>query len=239
VRWIYVPSSLLAMVDASIGGKTAINFGGDKNVIGAFHQPAAVFCDLELLASLPEREYRSGLAEAVKTAALASESALAAMESSADALLVREPAAVAACVEACVQFKAAVVAEDETESLGIRTALNFGHTLGHALEALFPGRWLHGEAVAIGIAAALRVSMRYAGLAAADAQRVSSLLRRFELPLDVPQDVELQALRSAILADKKRKGDRVRLVVLSSPGSPSLLGWKLDDDLLKLLTGRA
>jgi 3-dehydroquinate synthase len=238
VRWIAVPTSLLAMLDASVGGKTAINRPTGRNLVGAFHQPSAVFCDLDMLATLPQREYVSALGEAVKIAVVGDAELLVRIESHAGAIVQRDLSVLADVVKACVRFKADVVSEDETETSGRRAVLNFGHTLAHALEHLHPGRWLHGEAVAIGICAALRVSVAKAGLAPADAERVTAVLKAAELPVTVPPDVDEGAVIEALLADKKRDGETVRFVLATRIGAAATHALNPDPALVKLLLGR-
>lgn len=237
IRCVQVPTTLLAMVDSSVGGKTAVNHATGKNLIGAFHQPAGVFCDLRYLHTLPQREYVSGLAEVVKTAAIGDSGLLELLESDVIALLQGQPSALAPVVAACVRFKAGVVADDERETTGRRAILNFGHTVGHALETLLPGRWLHGEAVSIGMMSALRLSQRRAGLSDDDAHRVERLLRAFGLPESVPPEIETFELGATILGDKKRDGGGVRFVVLRGLGQPELLACAVDDALLRILMG--
>ncbi len=239
VRWICVPTTLLAMVDSAIGGKTAINRPEGKNLVGAFHQPAGVLCDTDLLATLPDREYTSALAEVVKTAVIGDMHLLAHLEAHADAILKREPRFLLPAIEACIRFKAKVVAQDEHDSSGLRATLNFGHTLAHALEGLYPGRWLHGEAVAIGICGALRCSVRHAGLALESVDRVRELLRRFGLPVSPPAELSADSLARAILADKKRQASQVRMIVLPALGRAESLSFTPDAQLASTLLGLA
>lgn len=238
IRYVQVPTSLLAMVDSSVGGKTAINHTSGKNLIGAFHQPAAVFCDLHFLKTLPLREYVSALAEVVKTAAIAGEEMLADLEASAGALLERDLEALHRVIETCVRFKAEVVAEDETETTGRRATLNFGHTVAHVLETLWPERWLHGEAVAIGIAAALRLSVERAKLHQPVAQRVVTLLETFGLPVSLPAEVDTGRMLEVMAGDKKRAGHAVHFVVISEIGEAGTLPCRLDEALVETLLGR-
>lgn len=238
LRYVHVPTSLLAMVDSSVGGKTAINHAAGKNLIGAFHQPSAVFCDLEVLDTLPEREYISALAEVVKTAMLDGEEFVALLEDRAARLVKRDAQTLRDVIERCVRFKADVVAEDELESTGRRATLNLGHTLAHVLETVFPGRYLHGEAVAIGINAALRLSVARTDLEQDVALRVSGLLAKLGLPVDVPEELPTDRALEVIAADKKRDGNVVRFVVLSELGEPGTLPCKLDESLAQILLGR-
>jgi 3-dehydroquinate synthase len=236
VPYVQVPTSLLAMLDSSVGGKTAINHRLGKNLIGAFHQPVAVYCDTDLLATLPEREFTSALSEAVKTVLLAGPDALNALERSADALKARAPEAVMALVEACVRHKAAVVAADEREQSGQRAALNLGHSLAHVIETLMPGRFLHGEAVAIGLAAALRISVAE-GLDADVAGRGVALLHGFGLATDVPPELDRVAALRALRHDKKQTDGTLNLVVLKAPGHAVLVPLPVDRALVDRLLG--
>jgi len=238
VRCMQVPTSLLAMVDSSVGGKTAVNHASGKNLIGAFHQPAAVFCDMHFLRTLPKREYVSALGEVVKTAAISGEDLLAMLEDCADGLIGRDLVTLHRVIEACIRFKAEVVSDDEIETTGRRATLNFGHTLAHVLEALWPERWLHGEAVSIGIIAALRLSVARAKLDESVAARVTGLLRKFGLPTVVPDELQARQMLECMSADKKRAGQAVHFVVISDVGQAGTLPCKLDDELAATLLGR-
>ena len=239
IRYVQVPTSLLAMVDSSVGGKTAINHATGKNLIGVFHQPAAVFCDLHFLKTLPDREYTSALAEIVKTAALSGEELMSTLEEAAGKIAVRDLPTLHSVIEACVRFKAEVVADDEVEVSGRRATLNLGHTLAHVIETAFPERFLHGEAVSIGTAAALRLSVERAQLSGNVASRVTALLERFGLPVEAPSELGAAQVLQLMETDKKRAGHVVRFVVLSELGEAGALPCKLDDDLATILLGRA
>lgn len=229
VRFVQVPTSLLAMVDASVGGKTAIDRPEGKNLVGAFHQPSAVLVDTTLLSTLPPRELRSGLAEVVKTALLGDRALLDALESGAEALLAGDVDALARVVRASVLYKARVVAEDEREVSGARAALNFGHTIGHALEAHHGyARWTHGEAVSLGMVAALRIGVARGVTEPALLPRVLSLLGRLGLPIDLDAEPLVAAL-PRVLSDKKREGDRITYVLVRSVGEPVLERLTLSD----------
>lgn len=214
---VQVPTTLLAQVDASVGGKTAINLPRGKNLVGAFHQPALVVCDLALLRSLPAREWRAGMAEVIKTAAIADADFLAWLEAHGDALAAQESGALAHLVARCVQIKANVVGADERESAR-RAILNFGHTFGHAIEAVLGfGVWLHGEAVAAGMVMAADLSVRLGLLAPADAARLTALIARAGLPVRSPP-VAATNLLAAMRADKKAVGGRMQFVLLPELG---------------------
>lgn len=203
VDFIQIPTSLLAMVDSSVGGKTGINLPQGKNLVGAFYQPVAVEADLAMLDSLPEREYVSGLAEVAKYGVIWDAKLFHELETHADALRRREAAVLERVVARCCEIKAEVVAMDERE-LGPRAILNFGHTLAHALEKVGGyGRWLHGEAVAIGMHYAARLSVACAGLPPGEAERIVALLGRLGLPTTAGAGMAWDSLREAMLSDKK------------------------------------
>ncbi|MCU0757399.1 MAG: 3-dehydroquinate synthase [Xanthomonadales bacterium] len=213
IGFVQLPTTLLAMVDSSVGGKTAVNLPQGKNLVGAFWQPRAVLADLDTLATLPEREYRAGLAEVVKYGAIGDVEFFEWLETHATALLARVPAVVAEAVERSCRHKAGVVLRDEREE-GERALLNFGHTFGHALEAHGAyTRYLHGEAVAIGMVMAARVSAALGLAPAVDAERLARLLGGFGLPLTRPADLSHAALIDWMLLDKKNRAGELRLVL--------------------------
>ena len=217
VPFVQVPTTLLAQVDSSVGGKTAINHPLGKNMIGAFYQPQRVVCDLDTLRTLPPRELSAGLAEVIKYGPIADTAFLDWIEANVDALVAREPAALAHAVRRSCEIKAWVVAQDERES-GIRAILNFGHTFGHAIEAgLGFGEWLHGEAVGCGMVMALNLSQRLGLVDAAFVQRVTRLIERAGLPVRGPA---LGAARYLELMrhDKKAEAGEIRFVVIEAPG---------------------
>jgi 3-dehydroquinate synthase len=222
IRFVQVPTSLLAMVDSSVGGKTGINLKAGKNLAGAFHQPIAVVADTDTLGTLPAREFAAGLAEVVKYGVALDGSYFDWLEQQAEAIRRREPAALERLVTRCCEIKAAVVAQDEREA-GRRALLNFGHTLGHAIEKVtgYAGV-LHGEGVALGMVYALELSGAVRGFPAADAQRVRTLLRRFDLPVTPAADWDWAALRAAMGVDKKAAGGQVRFVLSDGLGRTDL-----------------
>ncbi len=221
IGFLQVPTTLLAQVDSSVGGKTAINHARGKNMIGAFHQPHAVIADVATLDTLPERELRAGLAEVIKHGAALDAAFLAGLEANIDALLARERAALTHAVRRSCELKAAIVAEDERES-GARALLNFGHTFGHAIEAASGyGTWLHGEAVAVGMGMAAELSARAGLLAAAESARLRKLIVRAGLPVVPPRIDEARWLELMAL-DKKSSEGRMRFVLLEGPGRAAL-----------------
>jgi len=223
VVWIGVPSTLLAQVDSSVGGKTGIDLAAGKNLAGAFHQPAGVLIDPGLLASLPPRQRRAGLAEVAKTAVIADRALFVWLERHASALAAGDPAALAAAVARTVRNKARVVTRDERErEAGGRAALNFGHTLGHALEAaLHYRRLLHGEAVAIGMRVAARLSREAGRLSPDEHDRIVALLDALRLPRRMPA-VPARTLLRCMAHDKKRSASGVRWVLTPQIGSASV-----------------
>ena len=221
VALLQVPTTLLAQVDSSVGGKTAINHVQGKNMLGAFHQPRAVITDVATLDTLPERELRAGLAEVIKHALALDLRFVEWLEKSIDELLARERSALVYAVRRCCELKAGVVAADERES-GVRSLLNFGHTFGHAIEAgTGYGAWLHGEAIAAGMVMATELSARAGLIAAADVHRVRSLLGRAGLPITGPA-LSAERLMQLMALDKKAARGRVRFVLLNSIGAASL-----------------
>ena len=213
VDFVQFPTTLLAMVDSSVGGKTGIDHPAGKNLIGAFHQPRAVVADLDILATLPDRELRAGLAEVVKTACIGDADFFAWLEAHADALLARDPEALGHAIAACCRFKAGVVARDERET-GERALLNFGHTFGHALEAEAGyGTLLHGEAVAAGMVLAARLSACLGKAEPSDTRRLAGLLRRFGLPVAPPPGLSADALLARMRLDKKNRAGALRLIL--------------------------
>ena len=218
VRYLQIPTTLLAMVDSSVGGKTAVDLPQGKNRVGAFHQPCAVAIDTDLLATLPPRELSAGLAEVVKYGAIGDRAFFGWIEENADALLDRDPKVLADAVRKSCAHKAKVVAKDETDQ-GARALLNFGHTFGHALEAEAGfGALLHGEGVAIGMMLAARLSSELGYAPLIDTARLAALLERLNLPVAIPYDIAASALEPAALLarmrlDKKNVSGRLRLVL--------------------------
>jgi len=217
VPHLQVPTTLLAQVDSSVGGKTAINHPLGKNMIGAFHQPVAVIADTRVLDTLPPRELAAGLAEVVKYGAIADEPFLAWIESHAQALLDRDPGSLAFAVRRSCEIKARIVAADELEG-GVRALLNFGHTFGHAIEtASGYGTYLHGEAVAVGMVLAARYSARAGRIAAADVDRLATLLARLGLPVAPPR-IPVATWLELMGRDKKNEGGNITLILLDALG---------------------
>ena len=221
VPFVQVPTTLLAQVDSSVGGKTAINHPLGKNMIGAFYQPLAVVCDLDVLKTLPPRELSAGLAEVIKYGPIADMAFLDWIEAHIDALRACDPAALAHAVKRSCQIKADVVGQDERES-GLRAILNFGHTFGHAIEAgMGYGAWLHGEAVGAGMVMAAELSRELGGVDAAFVERLTHLIRRAGLPTRgavIDADDNAGRYLQLMRVDKKAEGGEIRFVVIDGPG---------------------
>jgi 3-dehydroquinate synthase len=223
IPFIQVPTTLLAQVDSSIGGKTGINHPLGKNMIGAFYQPRLVLADTAALKSLPAREFSAGMAEIIKHGLVRDAAFFAWLEQNMEPLLAQDPQAVAHAVRRCCEIKAAVVAEDERET-GVRALLNFGHTFGHAIESgLGYGIWLHGEAVAAGMVMAAELSHRLGLIGQTEVERIVHLLERARLPV-APPEIAPARLLDLMGADKKVEGGRLRFVLLDAIGSASIRG---------------
>ena len=221
VQYVQVPTTLLSQVDSSVGGKTAINHPLGKNMIGAFHQPRLVLADMDTLKTLPERELRSGLAEVIKHGLIRDATFFAWLEANIERLLSRDARALEHAVLRSVEIKAEIVALDERET-GLRKVLNFGHTFGHAIETgLGYGAWLHGEAVAAGMAMASDLSRQLGYLSDADTGRIRSLLQRAGLPV-AAKGIAPARMQQLIGGDKKAKDGRIHFVVLERLGAATL-----------------
>jgi 3-dehydroquinate synthase len=218
IRFIQVPTTLLAQVDSSVGGKTGINHPLGKNMIGAFHQPVAVIADLNTLRTLPARELSAGLAEVIKHGAIADADFLDWIEANTSALLACDTDAMAHAVLRSCEIKSAVVSADEREG-GIRATLNFGHTFGHAIESgLGYGEWLHGEAVGCGMVMAADLSSRLGHISQVDAQRLKRIINSMHLPI-VPPKLGTERFMELMQVDKKTEAGQIRYITLGSIGA--------------------
>jgi len=219
VRFLQAPTTLLAQVDASVGGKTGVNHPQGKNLVGAFHQPVAVFIDSATLDTLAPREFNAGLAEVVKYGAIRDIQFFEWLEHEADAVVAREAGAIEHLIHRSVLNKAEVVAQDEKEA-GVRALLNFGHSFGHALEAETAyRRFLHGEAVAIGMVVAAGLSESRGLCVPGTSERLAALLRRYGLPVQIPGDLTIDGLAEGLELDKKAVFSGLRLILLDAIGS--------------------
>lgn len=220
---VQVPTSLLSMADAALGGKTAINLGAGKNLVGAFHQPLGVYADVAVLSTLDEERYVEGFAEVVKAAVVGDVRLFRWLEKNVEPLLARDPEALEHAIGECMRIKGRVVARDEREA-GRRAILNFGHTIAHALEARTGYAMHHGQAVAIGMGVEARIARRVTGLPAGQVLRLEQLIGRFGLPLRPPSEVTAADLLGATRHDKKALGGQVRYAL------PRELGRMLPGD---------
>jgi 3-dehydroquinate synthase len=219
VAFVQLPTTLLAQVDSSVGGKVGVNLKAGKNLVGAFHQPKLVLCDLDTLRTLPEREFRAGLAEVIKYGIIYDAALFARLERVLPKLLRRESGTLTEVIARCCEIKAEVVAQDETES-GLRAILNFGHTIGHGLETISSyGRFLHGEAISIGQVAAARLSAKLGGLSGNEVQRIADLFQRAGLPTEVKLAVnQRRKLFGAMKLDKKVSDGEIKFVLAKCIG---------------------
>jgi len=230
VAFIQVPTTLLAQVDSSVGGKTGVNHPEGKNLIGAFHQPQLVLIDTDTLATLPDRGLRAGLAEVIKYGVISDADFFTWLESHVDGLLARDADALAHAVRRSCEIKAAVVSEDEKET-GKRALLNFGHTFAHAIEnCLGYGEWLHGEAVAAGMVMAAELS----DMDQAERDRISALIASAGLPV-APPDIDAEKMMAAMQMDKKVRAKRLRFVLLRSIGDAFVSDEFSEDRLNEVL----
>lgn len=231
VPFIQIPTTLLAQVDSSVGGKTAVNSALGKNMIGMFYQPRCVIADTDVLHTLPARELSAGFAEVIKTALIRDRQFFDWLEEYAQAVLALEADALTRTIEQCCRIKAAVVSEDEREQ-GVRALLNLGHTFGHAIETgLGHGRWLHGEAVGAGMCMAADMSVRSGLLDEASRQRIESLIRSAGLPSRSPGKIDQARMLKLMRVDKKVEDGAIKLVLLRAIGD-ALISGEYDSDML-------
>lgn len=218
IPYVQVPTTVLSQVDSSVGGKTGVNLPDAKNMVGTFHQPAHVIADVDTLNSLPKREWNEGFAEIIKHAAIRDESMFAEIEKAADGTC-----DLPALIRRNISIKAAIVEADEHETIGTRALLNFGHTLGHAIEAAAGyGRLLHGEAISLGLRAAAWLSYFISDLNNSDYERIVGTLKRFELPTVLPEDLSTDEILKIARMDKKFVSGGIRFVLLRSLGDAFL-----------------
>jgi 3-dehydroquinate synthase len=230
VPFVQIPTTLLAQVDSSVGGKTAINHPLGKNMIGAFYQPQSVLADTATLSTLPQRELSAGLAEVIKHGAIIDAEFFSWLEAHMDQLMARDDAALAHVIQRSCEIKADVVRQDERES-GLRAILNFGHTFGHAIEAgMGYGEWLHGEAVGCGMVMAADLSHRLGYLSAQDKSRITALVKAAGLPVAAP-DLGADRWLELMEVDKKNEGGEIKFILLKPLGQAIITG--VPNELLK------
>lgn len=236
---VQIPTTLLAQVDSSVGGKVGINLPGGKNMVGAFWQPLGVLIDTDVLATLPPREYRAGLAEVVKYGVILDAKFFDYLERHADGLTARRADVLQHTIARSCELKALVVSQDEREETGVRAVLNYGHTFCHAFETLTGyEKLLHGEAVSIGMLCASRLAERLGRIDASVTARQQTLLKQLGLPTDVPDELESEAILRVMSRDKKVEHGRLRFVLPSRLGHVELVGDVAPDDVRAALISR-
>ncbi len=236
---LMVPTTLLAMVDSSVGGKTGINHAKGKNLIGAFHQPAGVWIDTTYLDTLPEREFLSGLAEVVKYGVILDAEFFGWLEANASAILARQPAALIHIIARSCQLKADVIEKDEREETGLRAVLNYGHTFAHAFETVGGyGAWLHGEAVAAGMVCASRLAEKLGMIDATATRRQIELLNKFSLPTAPRPGWDTDKLIAVMRRDKKSAAGKLRFILPTRLGEVKLVGDVPEALVRDVLEGR-
>ncbi len=238
LRFFQIPTTLLAQVDSSVGGKTGVNLDGAKNMVGAFWQPDGVLIDTKVLTTLPDREYRAGLAEVVKYGVILDADFFTMLESEVEAINARDLKVLQAIVQRSCELKAQVVEADEREESGLRAKLNYGHTFGHALEAATDySEFLHGEAVAIGMVCASRLAESLGRIDASVTQRQIALLEKFGLPTAMPAGADPGELSSLMWRDKKVRDGEVRFILPSRLGDVETVTSPGDDAVLSSMVG--
>ncbi len=229
IPYVQLPTTVVAQVDSSVGGKTGVNTSTGKNLIGRFHQPAVVIADPATLETLPRRELNEGFAEIIKHAAIRDPEML-------DLILDFDVAAASPLIARNVKIKGGIVSQDEFETEDLRALLNFGHTTGHAVESVAGyGKYLHGEAVSLGLAVSLRLSVEKAGLAVSDAMHVLDALEAFDLPVRFPPELGTDALLRAMARDKKFESGAIRFVLLSRLGTAFVSRDVTDEDIRRAI----
>ena len=236
IPYIQIPTTLLAQVDSSIGGKTAIDLPQGKNLLGTFYQPRAVFTDLSYLATLPEKEFNNGLAEIIKYGIIDDEKMFRLLEDNMEAVKRKDPALLLKLVESCCRVKKTIVEIDEKEQ-GLRRILNFGHTLGHALEAQSNFTISHGEGVALGMIAAARISENSGYLESAGRERIEKLIQKAGLPCRIPENISPKGIISRLKMDKKKEGNIIHFVLLKKIGLPFVNGGINEKIIAPVITG--
>ncbi len=225
IPFIQIPTSLLAQVDSSVGGKTGVDIPEGKNLVGAFYQPRAVYIDMAVLATLPVQEFLGGLAEVIKYGVIRDAAFFAFLEQERDAILALQPAILSEMISTCCRIKAEVVARDEREG-GLRKILNYGHTIGHAVEAASSFRIIHGFAVAIGMVAAAKLASMKGFLAEPELERIVSLISAYGLPVAVPEDLDRSVIKNYLKTDKKALAGRINYILPDAIGNT-----RISDDI--------
>jgi len=236
IPYVQIPTTLIGQVDSSIGGKTAVDLPQGKNLLGTFYQPRAVFADIRFLDTLPEKEFNNGLAEIIKYGAIEDEGLFKTLEDGMEKLKNKDARLLIKTVETCCRIKKNIVEMDEHEQ-GLRRILNFGHTVGHALEAVSGYSLSHGEGVGLGMVAAARISVKLRELNASAAERIEKLVAKAGLPTRLDSSVDISAVTDRLKMDKKKKGDVVRFVLLKKIGMPFVTGSVGESMIIEVLKG--
>lgn len=236
IPFVQVPTTLLAQVDSSVGGKTGVDLPQGKNLIGTFYQPRAVFIDTEVLRTLPQEEFLGGMAEVIKYGASIDAEFFSWLERQRKAILALDPAAIVPMIRRCCELKAQVVEQDEREG-GLRRILNFGHTIGHAVEAASGYQLIHGFAVAIGMRAAAELAVRSGMADPSVAAGIDQLLRAYQLPTEIPAGFDPATLRTYLSIDKKTVGGRIFFVLPERIGAVRITDQVREADIDAVLTG--
>lgn len=231
---VLVPTTLLSMIDSAIGGKNAVNMYGIKNLIGTFYQPSIVIEELNFLKTLPEREYKSGIAEAIKYGLALDRELYRLISENYVKILNRDSKTLLELITRCVACKGKIVESDEREEKMIRQVLNLGHTIGHAVEAYFSGKYLHGEAVMIGLVMELEISEELGYTRRRLSSEVAELARKYNLPYRIEEDVDIDKICSKILHDKKHIGDEIILPIIEDIGVFRIVKIRIDEYLSKV-----
>lgn len=234
IPFVQIPTTLLAQVDSSVGGKTGVDIPEGKNLLGAFYQPQAVYIDIAVLATLPRQEYLSGLAEVIKYGVIYDRLFFHFLRKSKDAIFAFDDDILSKMIVRCCEIKAEVVAADEKEG-GVRRILNFGHTIGHAVEGASNYTLIHGLAVSIGMAAASRLAVLTGHLSAGERDELLTLLHTFDLPLEIPKEYDRERIRKYLLTDKKAIGGRIFYVLPTSIGTTEITDDVTDKQLDQVL----
>jgi len=230
---VQIPTSVMAMVDSSVGGKTAINVPAGKNLIGAFHQPKVVYADMKLLQTLNDKQVKEGLAEAIKMGCIRKPKLFDYMEKNAEAIMKQDPEALAEVIFDAISGKADVVSQDEKEK-GLRSTLNFGHTIGHAVEALPKKEVLyHGECVAIGMVHEMAILSEMGHLEKKAVDRITACLKAYGLPTDIPQELKVADLIHKMTIDKKNKNGKIRMTCVTAIGASKPDPIPVDEALIR------
>jgi len=236
VPYVQIPTTLVGQVDSAIGGKTAVDLPQGKNLLGTFYQPRAVFADLRFLDTLPEREFVGGLAEIIKYGIIDDEKLFQRLEEDMEAVKRRDPERLLTLVETCCRIKKSIVEMDEREQ-GLRRILNFGHTLGHALETASGYALSHGEGVALGMIAAARLSVQMRYLPQSEAKRVEKVIAGAGLPVRIAATLDTKAVMDSLKMDKKKRNNVVHFVLIRKIGMPFVNGSIQDETILSVLEG--